>query len=102
MITEIIDLKKRREARPACPAPVVTTLPAPAPAPAIIPKEKQLLIQIISYLLKKAGYSNEERLSVLLPILLPAGHKDLWFWHHDTQIILAEEFGAFPDWLKGL
>ncbi len=99
MAAEIIDLKKRREGKAA--APVVT--PAPAThGPAVFPKEKQLLIQSISYLLKKAGYSNEQRLSVLLPILLPAGHKDLWFWHHDTQIILAEEFSAFPAWLKEL
>jgi hypothetical protein len=99
MTAKIVELKAHREGKAA--APVVT--PAPAThGPTVFPREQQLLIQSISYMLKKAGYSNEVRLSVLLPILLPAGHKDLWFWQHDTQIILAEEFARFPDWLKGL
>ncbi len=94
MTAKVYNLQDHRAGKAV--APVVTT------APTVFPKEKQLLIQSISYLLKKANFSNEERLSVLLPILLPVGHKDLWFWHHDTQIILAEEFASFPDWLKSL
>ena len=98
MTAKVYNLQDHRAGKAV--APVVTT--ASAPAPAITPRERHLLIQSISYLLKKANFSNEDRLMVLTPVILPPEYKDYPIWKHNARLALQEEFGDFPDWLKSL